>query len=50
MEKVKSNLKKLSKYGIVYYSIQLDLKKNESGEYVYKKDFPDSLNVLSCAP
>ena len=40
MEKVKENLETLEKLNIVYHSIQLEIKKNDAGEYIYKKDFP----------
>ena len=41
MEKIRENLEVLDKFGIVYHSIQLGIKKDNSGKFIYKKGFPD---------
>ena len=43
MQKNGFDLEKLEKLDIVYYSIQLEIKKNDKGKYLYKKKYPDRL-------
>lgn len=45
-EKLKKDLQLLSQKGIVYHSVTMAPKKDISGNYVYKTDYPDSIVKL----